>query len=152
MVNGEQIRAAVKADNELRQLAFDGNDAELARRITVNETSEYRLTSAGILDQFGPMRGGEIMAKLRQFALERGRLNQAMAEVVRMMDGVGVDLSHRDASTVIDQLAPQIVTAEEAAAIKALPVTEVHPTPREVSKALKPWRPGGRSQQLVTGE
>jgi len=148
----KQIRDAILADTELQQIAFDGNDAELARRISVNATAEYRLTSEGLLDVFGAMRGGEIMAAIRKASSNNSPIGRTLAEVVRMLDAGGYNIGHRDADLVIDQLVPQVMTPAEAAALKALPIKKTHPSARDVSKALRKWRPGGRAQQLVTGE
>ena len=146
----DDIRAAIKADDELRQLAHDGNDAELAKRIEISEVREHRLTTGAVLDLLGPLRGGEVMAGLRKASGNQGQLAAALSEVIRMMDKDGVNLTHRDSKTVLLMLVQgELITADEAKQIGSLAIQKLHPSVDEVSRALKPWRPEGKANQLV---
>ena len=136
-----KIRKAIKDDPEFQQLAIIGDDTTLASLIEIRDVREYRLTSAGVLDLFGPIRGQVVMSNLRAV--------KDFSEIVRIMDGSGVNLAHKDADVVYGALVTAgIITAEESQQIKQLAIVKVNPSVSDVSKALKAWRPGGTVNQL----
>lgn len=141
-ITADKIREAIKSDPSLQNLAMVGDDTTLASQIVIREVKEYRLTSGGVLDILGAIRGQEVMTKLRS--------SPDFAEIVRLMDRDGVNLAHKDSVVVSGaMLAAGIITEDEVKTIRRLPIAKVNPTAAEVSKALRPWRPGGTVNQLV---
>lgn len=139
----EQIRSVVLGSSELKLLAREGCDGELALRPELSEvvTKEYRLTSLRVLDLFGPIRGAAIMAGIRQAAQQ----NPVLAEIVPHMDSYGVNVGHVDAPTVFELLVGAgICSREEADIVLDLAKHTVFPTVTEVSRALRVFRPDGK--------
>lgn len=141
----QEIINAIKSDQELIDLAFNGADGDLAKRLSFTETVEHRLTSDEVIKLLGPARGGAVLASIRTAA----QSNPSMFEVVRMLDGDGVDLSHNDAAQVIGGLESDgVINGQETALLAALPKRTVKPTTKQVSRALAPFRPEGKAHQL----
>lgn len=114
-----EIKALINADAAVLALVQAGRDAEAAAALNASDNTDskvdaYRLTAREIMDILGPVRGTEVMASLRA--------NGDYAEVVRLMDGDGVNLSHKDASAMLDGIVTATaITRAEAYTAKALP-------------------------------
>lgn len=134
----DQIRAAVLADNELRDLAFEGRDAELASRILIDEPVGT-ITRREIVETLGLDRAAEVLSGLRGKGSRGITPNEKKAgELARLVDaGVDPKLFASQAT-----LLPNEVTS--------LTTKKVNPPVDEVSAALLPWRPEGKAHQLVT--
>lgn len=139
----DEIRSRILASEQLKALAREGRDGDIARDPAMAEatTVEYRLTSLGVLDLFGPVRGAAIMAGMRIAA----QSNAVLAEIVPHMDLGGVNVGHADAPTVFGLLVQAgICTQAEADAVLALAVRSIQPSVDEVSRALRQYRPLGK--------
>jgi len=137
-VTPDEIRQAVKADQQLHKLAFDGLDAELAKRLTFTEDIDRELTTGEILDLLGIVAGAALIATFR------ASTHSGVKELVRLLDGSGANIKHFKElvnAGVIDRNALKPLIA-------AMRVTS-HPSADDVSAALRPWRPEGRAHQLV---
>lgn len=118
----DEIRTRILSSEQLKALAREGRDGDIARDPAMAEatTVEYRLTSGEVLSLFGPVRGTQIMASLRS--------TPAAAEVVRMMDGDGADVSHASAPEFFGSLVQAgICTQPEADTVLALATQSVQP-------------------------
>lgn len=145
MTISDDIRAAIKADTALLQLAHDGDDSALARLISIRQPVDRALTTSDVMQEFGAVRGQAIMRVMRDVP--------DLSEVVRLMDGEGFSLSNTDAAVVVGAMvASASITTDEAKAIRRLSMATVHPTADQVSRALRSWRPRGNAKQLVMEE
>lgn len=136
----DELHDLINGDAPAKALAEAGDDAGAAERasaIAEPVTSEYRLTSGGVLDFAGPIRGTEIMAALRSLP--------GMTEIVRLMDKDGVNIGHRDAAGMFTSLvAGDVLTAEEADGVAALAQGRPVITAADVSRVWDRYRPGGK--------
>lgn len=149
----DQIRSIILASEELKSLAREGRDGELARHAALSESVgiEYRLTSRGVNDIFGLLRGAAIMAALRAKAQEATPAGVLISEMLSLMDirqigeNQGVDLNHADAPTLIGLLVSEgIITSDEAALVLGKARTLRQPSVDEISAALEEYRPNGQ--------
>ncbi|OGT59913.1 MAG: hypothetical protein A3E01_10745 [Gammaproteobacteria bacterium RIFCSPHIGHO2_12_FULL_63_22] len=141
-----ELRALIDGDVEAAQLASAGKDAACAgwlSEIAPRERRPYLITKRTLHRMFGLIRGVQIMGQLRAVA-ESGDKEQApiAAEVVDLLqprggDGDGLDISHPDAKTFLQQWAAAgLVTADEASQLLALAKVRATITADQVSAAM----------------
>lgn len=149
----DEIRSIVLASEELKSLAREGRDGDLAKHPDLSESVgiEYRLTSRGVNDLFGLLRGAAVMAALRAKAQEATPTGVLISEMLSLMDirqigeNQGVDLNHADAPTLIELLVSEgIITSDEASLVLGKARTQRQPSVDEVSAALAEYRPNGQ--------
>jgi len=160
-MDADTIRRLVLADAELKAWALAGRDGDIARdaRLAESVGVEFRLTSRGVNDIFGLVRGAAIMAALRAKATEGTPEGAIIAEMLSMMDiktigeNQGVDLNHADAPTLMGLLVSvSIVTADEAAVVLSKARKSVQPSVQDVSLALRVYRPEGKIGKYSSSE
>lgn len=152
MITSEQIIEAIKSSEELTEFAWIGADGAIAKALEFTEVTPYRLTSTKVVGILGAVRGATVLASLRTEAAN----NPVYAEVVRMLDNDrddgGIDLSHADTSDMMAMLVSDAEVDFKQADSDALLVARestVRPTPKQVSQALRQFRPDGKAHQLV---
>lgn len=158
-----ELRNYILADVALSGLAMQGRDLDIQLAMnapTIMSSGEYYLSTRGVMDKFGAIRGATIVANMRQVAQVPSGLGPILAEALLWMDQTtvngqgGINIGHPDVPFLLDEMAVGgLLSSGEAAQLKALPEIQISTsqqtfgqvvTTDEVTEALLPLRPNGR--------
>jgi hypothetical protein len=142
----EEIRSAILADPNLKRLAELGADNQIAPLLPPDVVpTDFILTEGGVLNTFGIDRGTEILDGLDAASTANGKLGKQLKRLLKLMGKDGLNLAHKDAGPMLDQLAAaNLITVAEAAQAKGLATRTTPQDVTKVSEALLPLRPDGK--------
>ena len=153
-MTGEQIRAAILADQQLRAWIEAGNDQAVADALTPDAspvpTGEL-FTERALFATLGPVMAESIMSKLEAFAVSGNSGSSVIARGLRWMQPAngGIDFQNTDVKTMLTGLhVAGILGADELSALNLLGTIPGSVSVRDVGDAVAAWRPTGQIQPI----
>ena len=153
-MNGEQIRAAILADQQLRAWIEQGDDQAVAESLTPQAspvpTGEL-YTERALFAALGPVMAESIMSKLEAFASSGNSGSSIISRGLRWMQPAngGIDFQNADVKAMLAGLhVAGILNADELSSLNLLGTTPGSISAADVGAAVGPWRPDGKIQPI----
>lgn len=150
-----QIRAAIQANPQLRQLIEAGDDEQAAvvlSQVLPKQPTGELYTERSMFAELGPAMAESILATLGAWSASN---ESDAADIIERAlswlqpESGGIDFQHQEVQAMLTGLqVAGVLSVQQLSALQQLGLRPVAVTHHQVAEAVAIWRPNGLSQQI----